>query len=93
MTRTLISRFIYFKNLLFICLFSYAGSYLHHLGSSIFTVAFEVFSCSLQTHLWHVACGMSHLVPHSRVEPGPSALGIWGLSHWTTREIPRIQTS
>ena len=32
---------------------------------------------------------MWDLVPRSRMEPGPPALGAWSLSHWTTREVPR----
>ena len=24
------------------------------------------------------------------LEPGPPALGVWSLTHWTTREVPVI---
>ena len=30
------------------------------------------------------------LVPWSRTEPRPTALGAWSLSHWTTREVPVV---
>ena len=52
------------------------GSYLWHLGSSIFVVACRVFSC-----------GMWDLVPRPGMEPKPPALGAWCLSHWITREV------
>ena len=32
--------------------------------------------------------GMWVLVPSTRIESGPPALGAWSLSHWTIREIP-----
>ena len=35
-----------------------------------------------------VSCGMWDLVPWPGIEPGPPALGLWSLSHYTTREIP-----
>ena len=31
---------------------------------------------------------MWDLVPWPGIEPGPPALGVWSLSHWTTREVP-----
>jgi len=33
-------------------------------------------------------CGMWDLVPWPGSKPRPPALGIWSLSHWTTREVP-----
>ena len=36
-----------------------------------------------------LSCGMQNLVPRPRIERGPPALGVWSLSHWTTREAPR----
>ena len=33
-----------------------------------------------------VACGI--LAPWPGIEPGFPALGVWSLSHWTTREVP-----
>ena len=35
-----------------------------------------------------VACWS--LVPPLRLEPGPCALGVRCLSHWTTREVPAL---
>ena len=32
------------------------------------------------------ACGI--LVPQPGIEPGPSAVAVWGLNHWTAREFP-----
>ena len=33
------------------------------------------------------SCSMWDLVPWAGIEPGPPALGGWGLSHWITREV------
>ena len=41
----------------------------------------------LATHLVLVAAG-EILVPRPGIEPGPRALGVQGLSHWTTRKRP-----
>ena len=49
------------------------------MGSSAFTVTCEIFS-------WR----MWDLVPWPGIELGSPALGKWSLSHWTTREVPRI---
>ena len=35
-----------------------------------------------------VAACMRELVPRPGIEPGPPALGVWNLTHWTTREVP-----
>ena len=35
-------------------------------------------------------CSMWDLVPWPGIEPLPSALGEWSLSHWTTREVPKL---
>ena len=35
-----------------------------------------------------LSCGMWDLVPWPGVEPRPPALGVWSLSHWTTRGSP-----
>ena len=43
----------------------------------IFVVACGIFSC-----------GMWDQVLWQGIEPGPPALGVWSLSHWTTREVP-----
>ena len=43
-----------------------------------------------------VACGLlvaacvQDLVPRPGNEPGPPALGVQSLTHWTTREVPRV---
>ena len=39
-------------------------------------------SCSMQS----LSCDMCVLVPW--IEPGPPALGVWSLCHWTTRDFP-----
>ena len=41
-------------------------------------------SCSM----WALSCSMWDLVPQRGIEPGPSALGVQSLTHWTTREVP-----
>ena len=33
---------------------------------------------------------MWDLVPWSGIKPGPPALKIWSISHWTTREVPEF---
>ena len=38
--------------------------------------------------MWTLSCGKWDLVPRSRMEPRPLALGVQSLSHWTTREVP-----
>ena len=44
----------------------------------------DLLSCHVQT----LHCGMWDLVPRPGIEPGTPALGVWSLSHWTTREVP-----
>ena len=56
------------------CQLQNAGSSLPHAGS--------FFSCSIQT----LSCG----IPSPGIEPGPPALGAQSLSHWPTREVPRM---
>ena len=66
--------------------FGCSGSQLWHAGS---------FSCGMQTS-WLRACEllvvecMRDLVPRPGIKPGPLALGVWSLTHWTTREVPLI---
>ena len=36
-----------------------------------------------------LSCGMWDLVPWPKTEPGPPTLGIWSLSHWTTRKVQK----
>ena len=50
----------------------------------VFVVACRIFSCGMWTLSW----GMEDLVPWPGMEPRPSALGMWSLSHWSTREGP-----
>ena len=35
-----------------------------------------------------LSCGMWDLVPQLGIQYGPPDLGIWRLSHWTTRKVP-----
>ena len=35
-----------------------------------------------------LSCSMWDLVPQAGIKPSPSALGVWSLIHWTTREVP-----
>ena len=49
-------------------------------------MAHRIFSYSMQI----LSCGIWYLVSWSGIEPGPPALGAWGLSHWTTSEVPEI---
>ena len=35
-----------------------------------------------------LSCGMRDLVPWPGIGLEPLALGVWSLSHWTTREVP-----
>ena len=37
-----------------------------------------------------LSCGMRDLIPGPGIEPGSPALGMWRLSHWTTREVPAL---
>ena len=45
-----------------------------------------LFSCGMQT----LSCSIWDLVPGPGIEPEPPALAAQCLSHWTTREAPRI---
>ena len=46
----------------------------------------QVLNCGMEV----LSCGMRDLVPRSRIEPGPPALGVQSLNHWTTREVPTL---
>ena len=37
-----------------------------------------------------LSCGMWDLVPWPGIEPGSPVLETWSLSHWTTREVPKL---
>ena len=39
--------------------------------------------------IFNLHCSMQDLVPRTGMETEPLALGVWSLSHWTTREVPR----
>ena len=49
------------------------GLTLWHAGSSIFVTSFEIFGYSM----W----------PWPGIKPRPPVLGVWSLSHWTTRDV------
>ena len=45
--------------------------------------------------VWHwgsllFSCGLWDLAPWPGTEPEPSALGVWGLIHWATKEVPKV---
>ena len=51
----------------------------------------------LRSPLWHVGSSVA-CTPFlaargiqfpDQGQPGPPALGVWSLSHWTTKEVPR----
>ena len=51
----------------------------------IFSVAAcKIFICNTPT----LSYSMWDLIPPPGIEPGPPALGVGSLSHWTTREVP-----
>ena len=37
-----------------------------------------------------LSCGMWDLIPWLGIEPRAPALGVWSLSQWTTREVPKL---
>ena len=51
----------------------------------VLVVASRIFNpcCSMQT----LSCGMWDLVPQPGINPRPPALGVWSLSHWTTKDV------
>ena len=50
----------------------------------LLVAACGIFSCGMRT----LSCSMWDLFPCPGIKPGPPALGVWSLSHWTTREVP-----
>ena len=66
--------FFFFKRLLFTNLFGSVRSWLQYMGS---------LAGGMQT-----LCSTWDLVPWAGIKPSPPALGVWSLSHWTTREVP-----
>jgi len=65
----------------YIYLFDWAGSYLQHVGSTIFVAVHGIFSWGMGTLSW----GLWDQIPWPGIEPGPPALG--AESHWTTWEV------
>ena len=64
---------------LFVCLFV-----LFHLAVPGLSCSLGIFRCGMQT----LRCSIWDLVPWPGIKPGPPALGVQSLSHWTTREVP-----
>ena len=46
--------------------------------------------CGMRDLFSFLSCGIWDLVPWPGVEPWSPALEPWSLSHWSTREIPRL---
>ena len=40
--------------------------------------------------IFNLHCSTWDLVPLQGIEPRPPALGVWSLSQWTTREVPKL---
>ena len=49
----------------------------------VLVAALGILSCCVRS----LSCGMWGLVPWPGIKPGPPALGVRSLSHWTTREV------
>ena len=62
-----------------------SSSYL--LGFFLFILSFVWLHWALVAAHGIFSCGMWDLVPWPGIKPGPPALRIWSLSHWTTREV------
>ena len=67
--------FFFFKRAIVFFLFQYLFIWLH----KVFVLAHRIFSCS-----------MRDLVSWPGMEPRPPALGVWSLSHWTTKDVPYL---
>ena len=61
------------------------AAYFYFLILSFIYLAVPGLSWDVQT----LRCGTWDLVCSPGIKPGPSALGAWSLSHWTTREVPK----
>ena len=61
--------------------FKYLFIWLHQ----VLAVVHVIFSWGFKS----LNCGMWNLIPRLGIEPGPSALEAWPLSHWTTRKLPQ----
>ena len=73
-------------------------SLLQHAGFFFFVIIVVscriIFTCVMWDYfssfgMWALTCNMWNLVPWAGIEPRPPALGVWSLSYWTTREVPR----
>ena len=92
-------KFWFFKNLLFIYLFWLCQvlvaacvifscsmwTQLWHVGSQLKYADFLVVACELL-----VAACMQDLVSRPGIDHGPPAFGAQSLTHWPTREVPRV---
>ena len=72
------------KIFFFVYLSGCDGSYLWQSGSSVFTVAFRIFSCGRQT----LSCSMWGLVPWPGIKHAPPALGAQSLGHPESPSLP-----
>ena len=52
----------------------------------VLVAACRIFSSGMQT----LSCSMWDLAPWPGTETGSPELGVWRLSHWTTREVPHV---
>ena len=66
---------------------------LHHFFKRLFiwlhqalAAAGRIFSCSI----WPLSCCLWNLAPWPGIKPRPPAPGVWSLSRWTTREVPKV---
>ena len=59
-------------------------------SNSVVSCIFKIFIYLFWLCWVLVAACMRDLVPQPGVEPGPLALGVRSLTHWTTREAPVI---
>ena len=64
--------------------FEFLKRYLFIWLCQVLVRACRIFSFGMQT----LSCITWDLVPWSGIKPGPTALGVRSLSHWTTREVP-----
>ena len=77
---------------IFIYLFGWNRSQLHHRKSSV--AALRTFSCRTQNlfscNMRILSCSTWDLIPPPRIELEPPALGVQSLRHWTTSEAPHL---
>ena len=75
----------------FFSLHSSTVTFLWDIGGQEECVSFFFFGYT-RSYTRTLGCCMWYLVPWPGIEPWPSALGAQSLSHWTTREVPRMHT-